>query len=556
MRVAIYARYSTELQREASIEDQVRLCKDRIEGEGWSLVMTYSDHAQSGATNLRPGYQHLLADARAGIFDIVVAEALDRLSRDQEHVAALFKQLSFAGVKIVTLAEGEIGALHVGLKGTMNALFLSDLRQKVRRGLEGRVRQGRSGGGLCYGYDVVREVDARGEPVYGGRAINQAEAMIVRRIFEAFAAGRSPRAIAHALNADRVSGPEGNPWIDTTIRGHALRCTGILRNALYVGRLVWNKQRYVKDPSTGKRLARVNPESQWVTQDVPELRIIEDQLWDRVQNRLAGIRDGAGVRKAREKKFWLHRRAKHLLTGLAHCGACGSPLAAAGRDYLSCSTASRQGTCGNRKGIRRGVLESLIHDALKDNLMHPDLVAEFIKEFHAEVNRRRHQAELSFGLRRRELDEVQRKLNGLVEAIADGLRGPGLQARLDELEQRKAALEGEIADAPEPAPRLHPNLAEVYRQKVANLQTALTDPGVHTEALEILRGLVERVEVRPTEDGFAIELVGEIANMVKLSAGAESIATEPYRSSVKVVAGARNCLNLLLTASGIPAMAG
>src|SRR5271169_4872062 len=168
MRAAIYARFSTDLQRDASIEDQVRLCKNHTEVQGWSLVKTYSDYAQSGATNLRPGYQHLLADARSGAFDVVVAEALDRLSRDQEHIAALFKQLSFSGVKIVTLTEGEISALHVGLKGTMNALYLTDLRQKVRRGLEGRVRQGRSGGGLCYGYDVVREIDAHGEPVYGG----------------------------------------------------------------------------------------------------------------------------------------------------------------------------------------------------------------------------------------------------------------------------------------------------------------------------------------------------------------------------------------------------
>src|ERR1700751_2386144 len=124
MRAVIYARYSSENQREASIEDQVRLCKARIDPEGWTLVATYTDFAQSGATHLRPGYQQLLADARAGTFDIVVAEALDRLSRDQEHVAGFFKQLTFSGVKIVTVAEGEINELHVGLKGTMNALFL------------------------------------------------------------------------------------------------------------------------------------------------------------------------------------------------------------------------------------------------------------------------------------------------------------------------------------------------------------------------------------------------------------------------------------------------
>src|SRR6202030_3372914 len=100
----------------------------------------------------------------------------------------------------------EIGALHVGLKGTMNALFLSDLSQKVRRGLEGRVRQGRSGGGLCYGYDVVREIDARGDPIYGGRVIDDAEAAVVRRIFAAFATGKSPRTIARELNTARILG--------------------------------------------------------------------------------------------------------------------------------------------------------------------------------------------------------------------------------------------------------------------------------------------------------------------------------------------------------------
>src|SRR5215471_4353589 len=187
MRAVIYARYSTALQREASIEDQVRVCRQRIEREGWQFLATYSDAATSGASRLRPGYQKLLEDARRGEFDVVVAEALDRLSRDQEDVAGLYKQLGFAGVKLVTLAEGEISELHVGLKGTMNALFLKDLAAKTRRGLEGRVRQGRSGGGLCYGYDVVEEKGADGRPLAGARRIDEAEAMIVRRIFAEFA---------------------------------------------------------------------------------------------------------------------------------------------------------------------------------------------------------------------------------------------------------------------------------------------------------------------------------------------------------------------------------
>src|SRR5258707_3638287 len=140
MRAVTSARYSSDLQREASIEDQIRVCRQRIEREGWQLGSTYSDAASSGASRLRPGYQKLLEDARAGEFDVVVAEALDRLSRDQEDVASLYKHLSFSSVKLITVAEGEIAELHVGFKGTMNAIFLKYLRQKVHRGLEGRVR--------------------------------------------------------------------------------------------------------------------------------------------------------------------------------------------------------------------------------------------------------------------------------------------------------------------------------------------------------------------------------------------------------------------------------
>src|SRR4051812_23118795 len=187
-RAVIYGRYSSDLQRDASIEDQIRLCRGHIERQAWQYLHAYTDRASSGASALRPAYQALLEDARRGKFDIVMAEALDRLSRDQEDVAGLLKRLRFAGVRLFTLAKGEIGELHVGLKGTMNALFLRDLAAKTRRGLEGRVRAGRSGGGLCFGYDIAREYDSRGEPIHGGRAINPAEAAIVRRVFAEFAA--------------------------------------------------------------------------------------------------------------------------------------------------------------------------------------------------------------------------------------------------------------------------------------------------------------------------------------------------------------------------------
>mgnify|MGYP001794219106 CR=1 FL=1 len=127
MRAVIYARYSSELQSDTSIEDHVRVCRERITLEGGRIGQVYSDHAISGASMMRPGLQTLMRDGATDRFDVVYAEALDRLSRDQEDIAAIFKRLSFAGVRIVTLTEGEIGQLHIGVMGMMNAKYLSDL---------------------------------------------------------------------------------------------------------------------------------------------------------------------------------------------------------------------------------------------------------------------------------------------------------------------------------------------------------------------------------------------------------------------------------------------
>ncbi len=547
MRVAVYSRYSSDLQSASSIDDQVRLCQKRIDQEGWTLTEVYADHAISGASTLRPGYQKMLEDARNGTYDILVAEALDRLSRDQENIAGLYKQLTFAGVKLITISEGEINELHVGLKGTMNALFLKDLALKTKRGLEGRVRKGKSGGGNAYGYDVVKKVDDNGEPVRGDRSINAPEAIVVQRIFEAFSQGHSPRAIARTLNDDGVPGPRGRSWRDTTIRGHHTRRTGILRNDLYVGSLVWNKQRYVKDPSTGKRLARPNPKEQWIIEEVPHLRIIDDDLWTAVQDRLNGIRHSASVSKARKTRFWEHRRARHLFTGLMVCAECGASMIAAGKDYMACDHARNQGTCKNKRGIKRDRIEGLVVDTLKTRLMQPHLVEEFIRAFHAEVNRLEKERNVDRGHTAKYLSKVNQKLDGLYDAIADGLRTPGLKVKLEELEQRKEELELQISSTPPPAPILHPNLAELYRRKVESLHACLDEPDSRTEAAEILRGLVESINVRNLDDGIEIELVGEIANMIEVAqtadlkgkaASEEAASLKNYTSSVKVVAGA------------------
>jgi site-specific DNA recombinase len=295
-------------------------------------------------------------------------------------------------------------------------------------------------------------------------------------------------------------------------------------------------------------VARPNPRAQWEIVPVPSLRIVSAGLWEAVKARQTVMRESDGVRKARASRFWEQRRSQHLLTGLVYCGSCGSRLAAVGRDYLACSAARGRGTCANRRGIRRGPLEELILDGLRQRSMAPELVEEFVAAFHEEVNRLRRDETAARAGKERELAEVRRKLDGLIDAVAEGLRAPGLQQRLDGLEARKANLEQELAADPPPPVRLHPNLAQLYRRQVEQLQLALQEPSIRDEALEILRGPIERVVIHPAADGLQVEIVGEIVRMVELGLDAKQAALPVEGAcSVKVVAGARfgRCLPLV-----------
>jgi DNA invertase Pin-like site-specific DNA recombinase len=559
-RCALYARYSSENQRDASIEDQVRICRARAEREGWRVVSAFTDHAVSGATALRPGYQALLAALRGGEVDIVLTESLDRLSRDQEHIAGFLKHARFADVQIVTLAEGEIGELQIGFSGTMGALQLKGLADKTRRGVEGRVRKGRSGGGLSFGYRVVRgPVGRDGEPERGLRDVDPAQASIVQRIFQAFADGHSPIAIARRLNEETVPGPRGGLWSEGAIRGHARVGTGILRNRLYVGELVWNRRRWIKDPATGRRVARQNDEAEVVVEAVPELRIIAQELWDRVQGRLAAVArpecSPAWGAAGRTGPRWQDRRPRHVLTAKIVCGACGASYLAIGRDYLACPTAERRGPCGNRARVRRSRVEAQVLDALGNQLMQPDQVAEFVAEFTAEWNRLRAAATAGLSGRRSELDRVRSQLERLVDALAEGAPVSSVRGRMEALEARRAVLETEIAAAgsrPE-LPRLHGNLAEVYRAKVARLREALSAEG-GPEIIEAIRELIERVEVHPPAEGDRaprLELVGHLAAMLR-AAGASGLGGVGSRNAKSPPADADG-LDLFLSSESVDA---
>ncbi len=529
IRAAIYCRYSNELQSAASIQDQVRLCRRFCHENGWTVLEVFADEAMSGASDLRPDFQRLQQMAMRGDIDIIVAEAMDRLSRDLEHIASLHKRMTYLGVKIVTKSEGEINELHIGLGGTMSALFLKQLAQKTHRGLEGRVKKGKSAGGLSYGYRLDRKPLPDGTWTTGDRTIDEGETAVIRRIFTDYDSGKSPRSIAIALNAEGISSPRGGAdegggsWSFSTISGNWKRGTGILNNELYLGRLVWNRQRFIKDPATGKRQARPNPPEEWVIEEIPALRIVDDALWHRVKQRQGAIRDDILTSRDASTdapKAELGRRPRHLLSGLLKCGCCGSGYIMISDTRYGCAAARNSGTCNNRKTITRSAVEDRVLSGLKHHLMAPELVAEFMAEFQRATQKERLEAQAARGEVERRLGKVRKDIESIITAITDGMYHASMKGRMDVLEEEKAALEAKLRHIPEPEPvEVHPGLFDIYAKKVSGLAEALNEDTARAEAADLLRGLIDKVVLHPDPDaanGHVIELFGELGAILSL----------------------------------------
>jgi site-specific DNA recombinase len=524
MRVAVYSRFSSDLQDARSITDQIAAAREHAGRNGWTVVAEFCDAAISGsALHNRPGLLDLMMAAKARQFDAVLTESIDRLSRDLEDIAGLHKRLAYWGVKIVTLADGEVGKLHVGLKGMIASLYLDDLAQKTRRGQVGRVKAGRIPGGRCYGYDVTPG-DERGQ-----RRINEAEAGVVKRIFAEYVVGASPLAIAGRLNAEGIPGPRGGAWNASTINGSRKRLNGIISNQLYAGKIVYNRQRFVKDPATGKRQARPNPPDQWITQDIPELAIVPPADFDAAQARRAT--NDSRTRLDRR------RRPKHLLSGLVSCGCCGAAMIVVRDDRVGCSARINRATCTNRRTIRLKDIEQRVLTALQAHLLAPEIVAAAVEAYRAEraklvkdTDRRRRDCE-------RDLAAIDRRIAGIVAAIEVGGDSRVLAQRLNALEAERLT----VAESRPPASDvtvLHPGAASRYRDKVADIHAALSKGDeAAREAVALVRELIDAIVVTPGEDGgpLTLDLVGNIAALLEQPTNAGAIVA---------VAGPRNHLDL------------
>ncbi len=355
--IAIYARYSTDLQNERSCEDQIIECKQYIERQddlrGWPTEL-FSDNAISGSfiTN-RPSMMRLLGDIRQKNISAIVSESLDRISRSLSEVDEIFRLCKYYGIPIFTVMEGRIQKLHVGLSGTMNSIFIEQISHRVKRGLAGNIRQGKAAGAHPYGYKI-KYLNDQGVPEKGLREIYPERARIVQRIYDEFCSGKTVREIVASLNKEDIPSPRGGKWTVSTVIGHRGHGTGILQNAIYIGQIVWNRHNRAKHPITGVRHMRQNPKDTWIYHTCEGLRIISDEQWNKVQHL---------IQKSLRPQSRPHRKRPPLEFDI-YCSQCGAKTIRSTPIYVICPNHKYTGTCTQTRKININKLRRAIYEQI------------------------------------------------------------------------------------------------------------------------------------------------------------------------------------------------
>lgn len=465
MRVCLYARYSTDHQNQNSTADQLRAGRERAAREGWAVVATHADEGISGSTPvaLRAGGKALLSDALAARFDVLIVEGLDRITRDLAEQERTVKRLEHRGIRIIGTADGYDSQAH-GRKvmriarGLVNELYLDDLRHKTHRGLQGQFARGFAAGGRTYGYTSVAEE--------GGHrlAVDEAQAVHVRWIYEQVAAGATLRSIVHTLNAQGVPSPRGNGWAASALVGNPKMGDGLLNNEIYIGRVVWNRRQWLKDPETGKRVPVPRPREEWLVREAPELRIISAELWERTRpQQLQRVKPARG------------RPHGTLFGGLLRCTACGGPIIAINASRYGCAAHKDKGptACASTLTWRRADVDTRLLTELREDLMLPESAAELqatVRQLLSDIEAGHEQAHASA---RRRLAELDRDIARLVDAIVSVGASEALAERLRAAELERKGIE----QALQHTPRLQDRAAEIaagYRQRVLNLRETLS----------------------------------------------------------------------------------
>ncbi|HOK68917.1 MAG TPA: recombinase family protein, partial [Bacillota bacterium] len=485
-KAAAYARYSSDNQREESIEAQLRAIREYCQKNDIQLVKIYTDEARSATTDDRPGFLQMIQDSALGLFSVVIVHKLDRFSRDRYDSAFYKRQLKKNGVRLISVLENlddspESIILESVLEG-MAEYYSRNLAREVMKGMRETALQCKhTGGKPPLGYDVAPD------KTY---IINEQKARIVRTIFEMYAAGKGYSEIIHKLKQCGYKTQSGRPFGKNSI--HDILC-----NEKYRGVYIFNRTERKINGKRNHHKSKSEDEIIRIEGGMP--RIIDDETWKAVQVRMNKNKKGANSAKE-----------IYLLAGLIYCGKCGGAMTGtrkfAGRNkdlYVSyeCSTRKRTKGCG-MKAINKGFVENAVIEHLEKNIFSPDAIdklvikiMEYSKAQTVEINK-------DIKLFTDQLSGVQTEINNIVNAIAAGMFHPSMKEKMDELEAKKANLTIKLEEAKLQAQTHAPSeeMIRHYLQKDSDIKNKSPE-----EQKRIIQAYVKKVIVY--EDKIDIDTI-------------------------------------------------
>lgn len=407
MNAVIYARYSSDNQREESIEGQLRECKEYADQHGLIIIEEYIDRALSAKTDDRPEFQRMLRDSAKRQFEVVLVWKLDRFARNRDDSAVNKIILKKNGVRLVSakesISDGPEGIILESMLEGMAEYYSAELSEKVVRGMTENVIKGKYNGGcLPLGYRVDEDQFYQVDPL---------TAPIVLEIFTRYADGETAAAITDSLNKRGLRSSKGNPFKKNSL--HV-----ILKNRKYIGELI----------------------SMGITNTDAIPAIVPQETFDKVQKRVERNKKAPAKAKAPEE---------YILTTKLFCGYCEAFMAGesgtshTGKKYhyYKCSHAKRKMNDCKKKNVKKDWIERYMVLETRKRLLHDTVICE-IADALVEYQKRENPA---LPILRKQLKEVEKRISNMLDAIEQGIINDLTKQRLDDLSQRKADLEISIA---------------------------------------------------------------------------------------------------------------
>jgi DNA invertase Pin-like site-specific DNA recombinase len=421
----------------------------------------YSDARTSGTISDRTGLKHLLAaaESKPRPFDVVLVDDSSRLSRKLSDALQFSDRLKFAGVRLVFVSQGfdsdsEQSEILMAVHGITDSQYIKELSKKTFRGLEGRVLQSLHHGGNIFGYRSVPIEDPTRRDQYdrplitGARLqVDSEEAKVIRRVFTLYADGLSIKGVTKQLNREHVQSPRPRPgrersWAPSSVRH-------VLHNERYRGVVTYGRTKKIRNPQTGKRVYKRQPESAWIRVATPEQRIVSDELFARVRARLEFVNQAYGVRTTRQPGLLRARAAssRYLFSGFLRCGVCGGAftiVSGIGKRHRTadygCPARVHRGTCSNTRRISSDVLEGQLLAKLQNDVLSDGATNYVLQKLEVEISKSLSRVDGDLENMRRRKARLEAELQNLTRMVADGMDSPSLRQGITEREAEICAL--------------------------------------------------------------------------------------------------------------------